>query len=263
MEFLVGLAISLVSGLFTAVWGAFKDAPYEGFSRKSFWRSVAFSIGIFVIVAAMLHGVVTRLYAFQLFFLVMGIERIAIEIYKPCFRREDQTKYLIPQDGTFLGFHVGSPGVRHAIGLALICGTLGVLSLAAPIASFSSHCTVAVATGLFICCGGAGKDAPFEGFQRRKFLRSAIVLAVASPLLYLLGPVPLGLAIFIAGGVERLIVESYKTYFTSTPPGKFRRDLPVIDHRFVARREPLRFVAFAIVMLVSWLYAYAIAARFA
>jgi hypothetical protein len=264
MAFLVdGLAISIVSGLFTAAWGAFKDAPYEGFNPRSFWRSVAFSIAIFAIVAMILHGEVTRLYAFQLFFLVMGLERIAIEIYKPCFRREDQSKYLIPQDGTFLGVHVDADGVRYAIGLALICGTLGVLSLATTIASLPAHFAVAVTTGLFICCGGAGKDAPFEGFQRRKFLRSAIVLAVASPLLYLLGPVPLGLAIFIAGGVERLIVESYKTYFTSTPPGKFRRDLPVIDHRFVARREPLRFVAFAIVMLVSSLYACAVAARFA
>lgn len=263
MAFLVvGLAISIISGLFTAAWGAFKDAPYEGFNRKSFWRSVAFSVAIFGVVGTMRHAAVTELWAFQLFFLVMGIERLAIEIYKPCFRREDQSKYLIPQDGTFLGFHVDSDGVRHAIGLALLCGTLGLLSLDTEIASFGAHAAVATATGLFICCGGAAKDAPFEGFQRRKFLRSAIVLALASPLLYLLGPVPLGLAVFIAGGLERLVVESYKTYFTATPPGKFRRDLPVIDHGFLRRREPLRLVAFAIVTLVSSLYAHAVAVRF-
>jgi hypothetical protein len=183
------LLISIVSGLFTAAWGTYKDAPYERFNRRSFWRSPAFSVAILALLEAVptLRERVTPLYLVQVFFLVMGIERIAIEIYKPCFRREDQTKYLIPQDCSFFGLHVASRGALLALGAALICGALGVLTRGTEIRSYPEHLLVSGLTGLFICCGGAAKDAPFEGFQRRKFLRSAIVLACASPLLYLLG----------------------------------------------------------------------------
>ena len=36
MNFYLGLGISAVSGLYTSLWGAFKDAPYEGFKRGTF-----------------------------------------------------------------------------------------------------------------------------------------------------------------------------------------------------------------------------------
>src|SRR5215470_3694960 len=188
--FIIGIAISVVSGLFTAAWGAYKDAPIEGFHARSFWRSVVFSVGTFAIAWTALDDRVAHLYSFQLFFFVMGVERIAIEIYKPCFRREDQGRYLIPQDGSFLGYRVEARWLLVSIGAVLVAATFGVMALGTEIASFGAHAAVAITVGLFICCGGAAKDAPFEGFQRRKFLRSAIVLALASPLLYLLGPTP-------------------------------------------------------------------------
>lgn len=243
--------VSMVSGLFTASWGAYKDAPLEGFSHQSFWRSMAFSVGICGVLRAM---ALAPLGIFRLFFVVMGIERLAIEIYKPCFRREDQGKYLIPQDMSFLGLHVADPGVKVAVGIALVCGTLGLLAVPTVIASWPAHFVVAVGTGLFICCGGAAKDAPFEGFQPRKFLRSAIVLAATAPLVYRLGAMPLGLLIFLNGGIERLIVESYKTYFTSKPPGKFRRDLGVVDHAFLRWRPVLRATAALIAIAVAIAY---------
>lgn len=248
------IALSIASGLFTAAWGAYKDAPYERFSHASFWRSVVFSLGIAAMLAVLVPDALGHLRAVQVFFLVMGIERLAIEIYKPCFRTEDQSKYLIPQDGTFLGFRISHPAQLRVLGLAMICGTLGVLTLARPIASLGEHLVVAGATGFVICCFGAGKDAPYEGFQPRKFLRSALVLLAIAPAIRALGPAPLGLVIFIDGGVERLLVESYKTYFTPHRPGKFRRDLPVIDHAFLAYRGLLRALAISIVVLVGALY---------
>jgi hypothetical protein len=255
-SFGAALPISILSGLFTAAWGAYKDAPYEGFDLRSFVRSPLFSVAI---IATLYAAPTLHLAAVQVFFLVMGIERIAIEIYKPCFRREDQTKYLIPQDMSFGGLHVDSALARTAIGIVLVTLTIGVVSLRPVISSYPQHCAVSVLTGLFICCGGAGKDAPYEGFHARKFLRSALVLAAVSPLVYLLGPAPLGIVIFINGGLERLIVESYKTYFTPHPPGKFRRDLPIIDRAFLRHRRALRTVAFAIVAIVGVLYVSAVA----
>jgi hypothetical protein len=257
------LLTGTVSGLFTATWGAYKDAPYERFSHRSFFRSLVFSVAIVTVLFAteLFHARIAQLAMAQMFLLVMGIERIAIEIYKPCFRREDQSKYLIPQDCSFFGVHVANGPALIALGFALLCGTLGVLALDTTIHTFEQHMLVSVLTGLFICCGGAAKDAPFEGFQPRKFLRSAIVLACASPLLYLLGPAPLGVVIFINGGLERLIVEAYKTYFTPNPPGKFRRDLPVIDRAILAWRPVLRVVAASIVALLAALYAHALIVR--
>lgn len=261
MKFFCAAAlVSILSGLFTATWGAFKDAPFERFSHRSFWRSLVFSVAILVVLGAIapLRAELEDLQLVEVFFLVMGLERIAIEIYKPCFRREDQAKYLIPQDFSFFGVHLASPRTRAVIGLGLIAATLGIASLGAEIRTCSEHVLVATLTGLFICIGGAGKDAPYEGFQPRKFLRSAIVLAVVSPLFYVIGPRPLGLLIFMYGGVERLIVEAYKTYFTPHRPGKFRRDLPVIDPGFLTYRPALRVIALTIVLMVGVLYADAI-----
>jgi hypothetical protein len=261
--YVAGFVISVLSGLFTSSWGAFKDAPYERFNRRSFVRSLVFSAGVFVALCASepVRAHVVQLPLVLVFFLVMGLERLAIEIYKPCFRREDQSKYLIPQDFSFGGMHVARSGSRCAIGVVLTGIAIGIVMLGPTIASYPQHLLVAAATGLAICIGGAGKDAPFEGFQPRKFLRSAIVLVLASPVIYALGPAPLGLLVFIYGGLERLLVESYKTYFTPTMPGKFLRGSPVIDHAFLRYRPMLRLNALAIVTLVCGLYVSALAPR--
>jgi hypothetical protein len=71
---------------------------------------------------------------------------------------------------------------------------------------------------------------------------------------YRLGPAPLGVLAFMNGGIERLLVESYKTYFTTTPPGKFHRDLPVVDQQFLRYRPLLRTLATAIVLAVVAAY---------
>jgi hypothetical protein len=259
--FVVALLAAGLAGMYTAAWGAYKDAPIERFNRTSFWRSLLFSVGIIVALwtPPAMRARVASLHMVEVFFLVMGLERIAIEIYKPCFRREDQSKYLIPQNFSFFGRRVEGDGVLWTIGLAMIATVAALVSIATPITGFAAHLIVACATGLFICITGAGKDAPFEGFDPAKFFRSVKVLAVMSPVLWLLGPRPLGLLVFMYGGVERLLVEGYKTYFTRKPPGKFRRDLPVVDHRFVAWRGVLRVLAYAIVGSVVALYAAAVA----
>jgi hypothetical protein len=258
------LAVSICAGLFTSCWGAYKDAPYERFSHTSFWRSVLFAVLIFGVwwVIPSLRARVQQLSLFQIFFLNMGTERIAIEIYKPCFRTEDQSKYLIPQDMSFGGVHIASPILRAAIGIVLTAATIGLMLVSTRITSYAAFLVVAVVTGVVICIGGAGKDAPFEGFQWNKFFRSAIVLAVMSPVFWLLGPTPLGLLIFMLGGFERILVESYKTYFTPFKPGKFLPDSPVIDEEFVREREALRYVALVITIGVATLYANALYARF-
>ena len=36
MNFYLGLGVSIVSGLYTSLWGAFKDSPYEDFKPELF-----------------------------------------------------------------------------------------------------------------------------------------------------------------------------------------------------------------------------------
>ena len=55
---------------------------------------------------------------FQIFFLTMGIERLATEAYKMFFRREDQSKYFIPSRLTFFGKDVKSEVLRYSLGIA-------------------------------------------------------------------------------------------------------------------------------------------------
>lgn len=244
-----------LAGMYTAAWGAYKDAPYERFSRASFWRSLVFSLAIALALGSRIAG----LHAVEAFFVVMGLERLAIEIYKPCFRREDQSKYLIPQDFSFFGVHVGGRKRLWLAGAAMIALVAYLVTRPLPITGYAAHLGIACLVGLFIACGGAAKDAPWEGFDALKFPRSIWVLALASPLLAALGPRPLGLLVFMYGGVERMLVEGYKTYFTTKPPGKFRRDLPVIDHGFLVWRPVLRWLAAAIVTTVAACYVAALA----
>ena len=46
MDVLARFGVSLISGLYTSLWGAFKDAPYEGLKAATFPRSIYFHLVI-------------------------------------------------------------------------------------------------------------------------------------------------------------------------------------------------------------------------
>ena len=80
------------------------------------------------------------------------------------------------------------------------------------------------------------------------------MLALTSPIIYLLGPVELGFLIFTFGGLERLLVEYYKSYVMRSVPGKFRPELPRIEDWFFRSRQSLHVVALALFGLLLLLY---------
>jgi hypothetical protein len=96
MTFAFALAVIAVSGLYTSLWGAFKDSPFERFKPATFPRSIYFSIAIFLALYFLpfFRAVFQALGLFQLFFLVMGVERFLAELL--LFRTEDQAKYFVP-----------------------------------------------------------------------------------------------------------------------------------------------------------------------
>lgn len=259
MDLALRLAIALISGLFTSLWGAFKDCPYEGFKLRTFPRSIWFHLAIFLPLWLLpfFRERFLALGLVQTFFLVMGIERFLAEIYKGFFRTEDQAKYFVPSRITFFGRYVASDLLRHGAGVVIVAAVFGVLLIQVEVVRPWGYVAVAYCSGLVVALGGAYKDAPFEGFKVLKFQRSAVVLAVCSPLFYLLGdprsPVSLGLLVYINGGFERFAVEYYKTYIQRNMSGKFRPDLPRIQ-RWIDQREPFHYAALAIMAGLAVLY---------
>ena len=255
------LAVSVCSGLYTSAWGAYKDGPYESFKPLTFPRSILFSVLILFTILYTPLGVgeaFLELPLFHVFLAIMGVERMVTEIYKACFRQGDQSIFLIPQQMTFFGRAVNSLILRILVGIILMAGVYYIVFWSQTVTHITGFSITGFLTGLFICGGGAYKDAPFEGFSPTKFLRSAIVLALVSPLVYWLGPCRLGFLVFTFGGLERLLVEYYKSYIVKSVPGKFRPDLPRIEGPFLTHRGKLQLVATALVGLLLFLYAQAL-----
>lgn len=265
MDLALRLAVALIAGLYTSLWGAFKDCPYEGFKPRTFPRSVYFHVAIFLplCVLPLFQSRFLSLGLVQTFFLVMGIERFLAEIYKGFFRTEDQAKYFVPSRITFFGRHVASDLLRHGAGVVIVAAVFAVLLIRVEVTTWWGYLAVAYGSGLIVALGGAYKDAPFEGFKPLKFQRSAVVLAAFSPLFYLLGdprsPVCLGMLVYIYGGFERYAVEYYKTYIQRNMSGKFRPDLARIQY-WIQHREPFHYAALVIMLGVALLYYHEVSA---
>ena len=259
MTLVLSFAVVLASGLYTSLWGAFKDSPFERFKPATFPRSIYFSIAIFLALYFLpfFRADLQAQSLFQLFFLVMGVERFLAELYKGFFRTEDQTKYSVPSRITFFGRHVASDTLRYLAGAVLVLLVFASMTLQVRVVPFWGFLLTAYATGLLVSLGGAYKDAPFEGFKPLKFQRSGAVLALLSPLFYYLNdpltPVPLGFLIYMNGGLERFAIEYYKTYIQRHRSGKFRPDLPRLP-QFADAREKYHYLALAIIAGLVLLY---------
>jgi hypothetical protein len=259
MSFVVAMVVTVFSGLYTSLWGAFKDSPYETFKLKTFPRSIYFNVAILIALYFIPYFSenLARLGMVQVFFLIMGIERFVAELYKGFFRTEDQSKYFVPSRITFFGSYVDSNLLRHAAGALIVAGVFSFLLIEVEVISPTEYLLVAYGTGLLVALGGAYKDAPFEGFKWLKFQRSGLVLALLSPLLYLLGdpldPLHVGFLIYMNGGLERFAIEYYKTFIQRNMSGKFRPDLQRIQ-KFVDRREKFHYMALAIMAALVAVY---------
>jgi len=84
---------------------------------------------------------------------------------------------------------------------------------------------IGAVSGLLVAIGGAIKDAPYEGFNLTKFIRSPIIGSIEAPVISTVfkdtHPVLLGMATI---ATERLTVETYKLIRAKTgqyTPAKF------------------------------------------
>ncbi len=223
-----GLLIGVLSGVHAASWGMYKDAPHEGFERRKFLRSVILGAAIAPIAAQLLSlDPTTPSGAVLLFGVAYVVERLIAEIYKTFLRQSDQSKYAIPMQLAVLGRPVESRTVRVLLGAGYSAALLGLMILVHHyLAQTGPVSPVMVALvgsigGWVSALGGAWKDAPFEGFQPLKFLRSPLLAAGWALLLEQLSTDMVVVAL-AAVGYTIATTESYKTFlFPSRPRGKF------------------------------------------
>jgi len=250
-------AVSIISGLYTSLWGAFKDCPYEDFKPKTFPRSIYFHVIIFsaLYFLPFFRDKFSQLNSIQIFFLVMGIERAVAEFYKGFYRTENLDKYAVPSRISFFGKYIKSDLLRYFAGTLLIAGTFSLSFLDYKIYSWWQFFIVSYSAGMAVAFGGAYKDAPFEGFSWLKFQKSSSVMGIVSPVFYFMGEIQLGFLILMCFGLERFLVEYYKTYVLRNMSGKFRADLVKIKKQ-LDTREKFHYSALAIILGLVILYIY-------
>ncbi|MFQ6113837.1 MAG: hypothetical protein ACE5NG_07070 [bacterium] len=229
MNLVIALVIGLIAGTHSATWGMYKDAPYEGFTWRKYFRSTILSGLIAVVVVLVTKLDVTNapnmvvLYGFT-----YVIERAVIEFYKTFLREEDQSKYFIPMQFSIKGEVVKSRSLRLSVAAlymtVVLLGVYGIYYLQ-KVDFRASGLIVVLAIGSIggwiSAFGGAWKDAPKEGFEILKFFRSPVIALFYAFLLanftdnYLY--ISMGALGYTVGTIE-----TYKTFFfPSKPRGKF------------------------------------------
>ena len=227
--YLIALLVGLAAGTHAATWGMYKDSVYEGFSLRKYLRSIVLA-GILAVAAQSVLGLdMTRAGSLVILFGVTYVlERGLFEFYKVFIRQEDQSKYFIPMQFSIRGIPVRHRGVRLVAGAAYVAGVSLCLMVIAGLDGGGSANRqrmtaglVGLVTGLIIAVGGGWKDAPKEGFDPAKFMRSPALTVPIALFLSLLTDSQVLMALATIG-YERAIVETYKKFlFPLKPPGKF------------------------------------------
>ena len=247
------MLVGACAGLHSASWGAFKDSPYEPFLFRKFFRSILLGIlaafmakiflatqGVHVINLGVMYGI------------IVVMERAVTELGKSYFRNEPQDKYKIPSQAHFLGKVVKSNTRRMLMGigytLAFILFTLGVFAI--PTDAIQNRLFAGMlfglAGGLLMALGGGLKDAPIEGFDAVKFMRSPVIGLAAGGVLSSLTD-SYGIVMLAAMGIERMVTEAYKTFVKKSTPGKFKVSKPAYPLWIRDRK------IFIIPYLASWM----------
>lgn len=217
--------VGALTGLHAATWGGFKDSRFEGFNASSFRRSVVLGIACSLVVTvsgavASSSGVLVAVG------LCYATERLVTEWWKAIIREDPQSGYSIPMRLAVRGRPIDARGPRYAVGaliavaLVAACVVASRVDLGATLLPWWGTALVGGVGGWLTAVGGAWKDAPIEGFQRVKFFRSPVVATIWGCLLLPFAS-SLPVLVLAAGGWSVVSIETYKTFLTGGPPGKF------------------------------------------
>ena len=240
----VAAGIGVLAGLHTATWGMYKDSIHEGFFWPRYLRSpivgAVMALIAYVIARPALDSAASCI---AFFGTVYVLERGAVELWKTFLRNEDQSKYFIPMQFAVFGNVVQSQSRRLIIGAIIttvVCGTFLVVHYGMTQGSLVGRpwlvFFIATISGWISAFLGAWKDAPVEGFQPLKFVRSplwagfwGLLIAHFSTSILVVMMAGLGYTIFT--------LETYKTFFfPSKPRGKFAGK-PIDYPEMLTRRQ--------------------------
>jgi len=226
---IIAAGIGTLAGLHTATWGMYKDAVHEGFFWPRYFRSPIVGFVMALIAYAIARPALNTAGSMVQFFgVVYVLERGVVELWKTFLRNEDQSKYFIPMQFAVFGNVVQSQSRRYLIGAIIttaVCGTFLLVHYGAPRLQLQDNpwlvFGIATISGWISAFLGAWKDAPIEGFQPLKFVRSPLWAGFWGLLLaHFTGSI---LVVMMAGlGYTIFTLETYKTFFfPSKPRGKF------------------------------------------
>ncbi|HJR41950.1 MAG TPA: hypothetical protein VJ812_07630 [Gemmatimonadaceae bacterium] len=252
-QLVIALVVGLLAGTHTATWGMYKDAPHEGFTVATFSRSILVAGALAVLTQLVLKMDLTRAPDIVVLFgLTYALERAVTEFWKTYIRHEDQSKYWIPMQFHVLGRVAGKKLQRLAgIGALLVAALLVMLVLwlqrntPAPVPFWLALAIAGSLGGWFSAMGGAWKDAPIEGFDFFKFLRSPGIALFWAILLSRFTQNLLIIAI-AAEGFTVATIETYKTFFFPDKPRGKWTGKPVHFPHMLVTRQRFRTVYFGI-----------------
>lgn len=232
------LLVGFFAGLHRACWGAYKDSPFENFSKQSFYRSLilapAWALAFYWLFP--LLGLERQSYQLlHVFLIALIFDTVTLEFYKLFFRNESQARYKIPSRFNILGKKVQDEwrryiGIVASIGFLLLFYGLSRFDLTvsgwllAPVGFL-----VGFLMGMIEAVGGSWKDAPFEGFDRLKFFRSPMISGFWGMVL-IFGQTNLGMLVFSAVGATRMTVEVHKAFLKGYRSGKFKATKPTFAY---------------------------------
>jgi hypothetical protein len=240
----IAAGIGTLAGLHTATWGMYKDSIHEGFFWPRYLRSPVVGFVMALIAYAIARPALETPGAMVSFFgAVYVLERGAVELWKTFLRNEDQSKYFIPMQFAVFGNVVQSQSRRLLIGAIIttaVCGTFLIVHYGAPRLQLQDNpwlvFGIATISGWISAFLGAWKDAPIEGFQPLKFVRSPLWAGFWG---LLLAHFNVSILVVMMAGLGYTIftLETYKTFFfPSKPRGKFAGK-PISFPDMLSRRQ--------------------------
>jgi hypothetical protein len=255
--------LGVLAGLHTATWGMYKDSIHEGFFWPRYLRSPLVGLVMALIAFVIARPALDSAGGVVAFFgVVYVLERGAVELWKTFLRNEDQSKYFIPMQFAVFGNVVQSQGHRLLIGAiitAAVCGTFLAVHYGVPSPSVAGATWtvfgIATISGWISAFLGAWKDAPVEGFQPLKFVRSPLWAGFYGLLVAHFATSML--VVMMAGlGFTIFTLETYKTFFfPSKPRGKFAGK-PILYPDMLRRRQyfvPVYAAIWIFVLTAFWL----------
>jgi hypothetical protein len=248
MHAITTVGLSLAAGLHAALYGAWKDSPFESFKPGSFMRELVVATFVGFALCPVDHLASPLL----IFLSAFTLNRIVTEFYKMFVRNQRQDVYRIPTQVHWVGHVVDSLPMRLALGFSWLGAIYGLYRLLALMPHAWSPAmmatTAGVTMGTALAIGGGYKDGSVTRFYVHKFVRSPINGAIGG---LIVAPHAGGLPFFLLGAIacERMLTELFfKIMRPGYVGGHFRSTDPAFPEWTVRRR------VFIVPYVLTWLF---------